>query len=108
MGSDRIGRDVPPVARITLALALLTGIGLRVWTLASPLAALDGDEAPLVAALDRAHVRHALADYQLAYVLTFETNERILAAPLGQPRHAGQQRAVLADRRRAYVTVAGS
>jgi hypothetical protein len=64
--------------------------------------------APLVAELDRAQVRHALADYQLAYVLTFETDERIVAAPLGQPRHAGQQRAVLSDQRRAYVTVAGS
>ncbi|MBA2385362.1 MAG: hypothetical protein H0V68_11975, partial [Actinobacteria bacterium] len=63
---------------------------------------------PLVAALDREHVRHALADYQLAYVLTFETKERIVAAPLGQPRHEGQKRAVLADAGRAYVTVAGS
>lgn len=63
---------------------------------------------PLVAALDREHVRHALADYHLAYVLTFETNERIVAAPLEQVRHEAQQRAVLADKGRAYVTVAGS
>jgi hypothetical protein len=63
---------------------------------------------PLVATLDHEHVRHVLADYHLAYVITFETNERIVAGSLEQVRHEGQQGAVLTDKRRAYVTIAGS
>ncbi|MBA2383759.1 MAG: hypothetical protein H0V68_03740, partial [Actinobacteria bacterium] len=45
MARERMGRAGLPVARITLALAVAAGIGLRVWTLGSPLGALDGDEA---------------------------------------------------------------
>ncbi|HEX2062936.1 MAG TPA: glycosyltransferase family 39 protein, partial [Acidimicrobiales bacterium] len=42
---------------------------------------------PLVSALDRLGVRAAYADYWLAYRLTFETGERIVATPVAFVRH---------------------
>ena len=97
---------------LVAACALLSVAGLvqmeRAFAVTADGRKLPSDLQPLVDTLDREQVRHVLADYQLAYVLTFDTNERIVAAPIGQPRHEEQKRAVLADQRRAYATVAGS
>ena len=39
--------------------------------------------APLVAKLERDHVRYAIANYWIAYRLSFETNERVLTTSSG-------------------------
>jgi Dolichyl-phosphate-mannose-protein mannosyltransferase len=104
------GRRLAPL--VVAALALLSVGGLANMDDAFAVTAdglqIPDDRDPLVHALDRARVRHVLADYNLAYILTFETDERIVAAPTGQPRYVPQWKEVHADPRRAYVTVAGS
>jgi len=94
------------------ALAAISAAGLTRMADAHVLTAdglpLPPDRAPLIRALDNAGTRHVVADYDLAYVLTFETDERIVAAPDGEPRYPPHSEEVLADPRRAYVAVAGS
>ena len=49
-------------------------------TTPAPYPTAPRDLRPLVATLDRLHLDHVYADYWLAYVLDFDTHERIVAA----------------------------
>ena len=63
---------------------------------------------PALRALDRHGVDRVLAPYAIAYRVSFETDERIIATPTGQTRYGLHQRLVLASPAPAYVFVAGS
>ena len=106
-----LGRGrLAPIAVVALALLSVAGLASMddAFAVTADGLRIPDDRDPLVRALERAGVRHVLADYNLAYILTFESDERIVAAPTGQPRYVPQWREVHADPRRAYVTVAGS
>ena len=62
----------------------------------------------LVAAADRLGVRHAYADYWIAYRLTFESRERVIAVPFFVDRHPAYRAEVDAAPNPAWVYVAGS
>jgi hypothetical protein len=64
--------------------------------------------APLVAALDDLGVDRAIADYWVAYRLTFATNDRIRATPFAPVRSPDEDRAVRTSTRLAYVVDTGS
>jgi Dolichyl-phosphate-mannose-protein mannosyltransferase len=63
---------------------------------------------PALRVLDRHGVDRVLAPYAIAYRVTFETDERIVATPTGQTRYRPHQRLVLANSAPAYVFVSGS
>jgi hypothetical protein len=64
--------------------------------------------APLVAALDDEGIDRVFADYWVAYRMTWETDERIVASPLGLVRSPEHDRTVRSAVTPAYVVVAGS
>ena len=67
-----------------------------------------GDLDPLVDLLDEEGVERVFADYWIAHRLDFETDERIIAAPLQDIRHVPYEAAVRDDPTPAYVTFARS
>ena len=88
-GVHALARQKPPVPPVG---------GLRV----------PADLDPAVRVLDRYGVDRVLAPYAIAYRVTFETRERIVATPTGQTRYRPHQRLVLDSPNPAYVFVAGS
>lgn len=68
------------------------------------------DLGPLVDALDARGIDHLVAEYWLAYQLTFETGERIVATPNQRMRNEDMRDEVVADPDglRTYAFVAGS
>jgi hypothetical protein len=64
--------------------------------------------APLVATLDRLGVDRAFADYWVAYRLSWETEDRIVATPLQFVREPGDDGEVRRSARPAYVVGRGS
>lgn len=69
---------------------------------------LPVDMAGLVAAADGLGVRHAYADYWIAYRLTFESRERVVAVPFFVDRHPEYRAEVDAAPNPAWVYVLGS
>jgi Dolichyl-phosphate-mannose-protein mannosyltransferase len=69
---------------------------------------VPADLRPALRVLDRHSVDRVLAPYAIAYRVTFETDERIIATPTGQTRYRPHQRLVLASPEPSYVFVAGS
>ena len=69
---------------------------------------VPADLAPALRVLDGRGIDRAFATYAVAYRITFETRERIVATPTGQTRYGPHRRLVLASRRPAYVFVSGS
>ena len=69
---------------------------------------VPADLRPALRVLERHGVDRVLAPYAIAYRVTFETDERIVATPTGQTRYRPHQRLVLASRAPGYVFVAGS
>ena len=63
---------------------------------------------PLIDALEAHHVTRFRADYWIAYRVTFETNERIIASPRGTKRWPAFDRAVDAAPDPAMVFVTRS
>ena len=63
---------------------------------------------PLVRALERHHVTRAWANYWVAYRITFQTDERIIAAPTDGPRYPRYNALISASERPAHVFVAGT
>jgi hypothetical protein len=61
--------------------------------------------APLLETLDREGVEHVVADYWLAYRITFETEEEIIATSSGFVRYVPHDRLVRSDPDRAYAFV---
>jgi hypothetical protein len=69
---------------------------------------VPADLAPALEVLGRHNERRVRADYAIAYRITFESGERVVAASTGQVRHRPYQRLVAAARDPAAVFVADS
>jgi hypothetical protein len=63
---------------------------------------------PLIAELDRRHVTTAYADYWIAYALTFESEERIVASPVDFIRYQPYDDRLEAAGTTTYLFFAGS
>jgi 4-amino-4-deoxy-L-arabinose transferase-like glycosyltransferase len=66
------------------------------------------DISPLIDTLEREHVNRVFADYWLAYRITFETDERIIATSTGFVRYQPHDRLVRSSRNPAYAFVRGA
>lgn len=105
----------PPVAIGALAVAAALSIAGLVRMerdgLFSPRAVeggLPADFSPLIGFLEREGATHVLANYWIAYRLSFESGERVIATSTGQVRYAPHDRLVRADPAAAYVFLTGS
>jgi hypothetical protein len=58
---------------------------------------------PLVAALDRSHVKHVYAGYWVAYALTFESGGKVVATDPGVDRYPPYLAAIERSDRQAWV-----
>jgi Dolichyl-phosphate-mannose-protein mannosyltransferase len=103
-----------PIAQVALLVAALAvsvdGVH-RIRCCTSPSAPdveMPRGTGPLIAALEAHHVKHFDANYWIAYRVTFETNERIVASPRSFKRWPPFDRAVAADPDPPAVFVAGS
>jgi hypothetical protein len=104
-------RAGPAVAGVVLAAA----VGLSLSSLVqlerqgryAPLR-VPADIDPVLETLDRHHIRHVLANYWIAYRITFESDERIIASPSGFWRYRPYHDAVAADARAGRVFLQGS
>jgi hypothetical protein len=63
---------------------------------------------PLIRSLEQLDVKHAYANYWIAYRLTYESNERVVLTDPASVRYPPYDRAVRADPHAAYVFAAGS
>ncbi|CAN5728125.1 hypothetical protein BH24ACT2_BH24ACT2_09530 [soil metagenome] len=63
------------------------------------------DMGPLLAELDRRGITHLFADFWIAYRVTFESGERIIAAPIGNSRYEPYDRAVIESASPAWLFV---
>jgi 4-amino-4-deoxy-L-arabinose transferase-like glycosyltransferase len=104
------------VAGVTAAVVLsIAGLAVmerdRVVLSRAAEAVIPADATPLVRTLERAGVKSAVADYWIAYVIGFESGERIIAIPApftGQNRHPSWNDVVRGDPRSARVFVHGA
>ena len=94
------------------------------WPARAPDVSVPADLSPLLGTLERLRVDRASANYWLAYRISFESRERIIATPNGKlvaearglvtesssrySRYAPYERAVREDERAAHVYLAGS
>jgi hypothetical protein len=106
LGRPSLALALVPLLALASAVALVqltdeANDRLGVWELVS------GDASPLVDALVARGVDHAYADYWVAYKLSFESDERLLATGAQHQRGLDDHTEVLADPRPAYVTFAG-
>ena len=69
---------------------------------------VPADLRPVLRMLDAARIEHVFAPYSIAYRITFESGERILATSTGHVRYEPHDRAVRAAQRVAYVFVPAS
>jgi hypothetical protein len=94
----------------TLAVVSTAGLfAMRGWTDPfAPDVRVPTQLGPLVAALDRNHVTRLFTDYWIAYRVTFETDQRVVAAPVVASRYSPYDTDVRAAERPAWVAVAGS
>jgi hypothetical protein len=69
---------------------------------------VPADLRPALRVLEDRGVDRALAPYAVAYRITFESRERIVATPTGQTRYRPHQRLVLESPSPGYVFVTGS
>ena len=94
---------------------LSTGAGLAfmdqhdVTTTLAPNVPMPPDYAPLLAALERENVKHAYANYWLAYPITYLSENRVIASP-NDPfnRNPAYANEVAADPEAAHVFVIGA
>jgi 4-amino-4-deoxy-L-arabinose transferase-like glycosyltransferase len=106
-------RTVLPAAGLALALALSVG-GLvamerqRLTTLGAPDIKIPEDFAPLMDTLEREGILYVYANYWIAYRLTFESDERIIAQPFFSSRYPPYEAAVRRSQRAAYLFISGS
>jgi 4-amino-4-deoxy-L-arabinose transferase-like glycosyltransferase len=71
-------------------------------------ARVPADLGPALRVLERAGVDRVLAHYSIAYRISFETRERIIASSTSQVRYGPHDRLVRSAEHPAYVYVAGS
>jgi hypothetical protein len=102
--------------RVAFAVVLVTALGAAnvasVLDAASqPRAGVDlapPPLAPLEHRLTSERTDRVFADYWIAYALTFQSNERVVAVPLDRPRDPTLQHAVDAARARTWIVYADS
>jgi hypothetical protein len=103
--------------RASVALTLAVGIsfaGIRaieatgMYAARVPNVLVPKDISPLISALDREGATRVLADYWLAYRITFESGERIIATSTDFVRYPPHDRLVRSSRNPAYAFVRGS
>ena len=112
--ADVAARTVPLAALTAVVLVALSVNGIRELNLQQPPVPPVGgvrvptDLGPALRALDRAGARRVRAHYAIAYRITFESRERIIAGSTGQTRRPVYE--LLASRadRPAFVFVRGS
>ena len=105
----------PRLAAAGLAAALaITIVGLRtlerqdLFTPEVHEGGVTTELAPLIDRLEREGVEHVFANYWLAYRISFESDERVIATSTGHVRYQPHDRAVRADPNAAYVSFAGA
>jgi hypothetical protein len=103
------------LAAAGLAIALaVTVIGLRalerqdLFTPEVHEGGITTDVGPLISRLEREGVDHVFANYWLAYRISFESDERVVATSTGHVRYQPHDREVRADTRAAYVFFTGA
>jgi 4-amino-4-deoxy-L-arabinose transferase-like glycosyltransferase len=113
--AELVGRRTALAAGTLAALATLSAAGLAGMESARlPVPPVGGervpeDIGPVLATLRAAGATRVLAHYSVAYRITFESDEAIIATPTGDAaRYLPHRRLVLASRDPAYVFVAGS
>ena len=104
---------VAAVAVAALAAASVAGlVGYERQRIYEPGASVDvpvpADIGPLVELLEARGVDRVLANYWIAYRLTFESEERVIASPFGFWRYRPYRDAVAAEPRPAHVFAVGS
>jgi len=95
------------VVPVVLALSVAGLVRMERDGLHAPLA-LPRDLSPLLSVLEREHVDRVLANYWLAYRVTFESRERVIATSTGFVRYQPHDRLVRAERYPARVFLHGS
>jgi 4-amino-4-deoxy-L-arabinose transferase-like glycosyltransferase len=103
--------------RATVALALAVAVsfaGIRaieatgMYAAHVPNVIVPKDISPLISALDQEGATRVFADYWLAYRITFESGERIIATSTGFVRYPPHDRLVRSSRNPAYAFVRGA
>jgi Dolichyl-phosphate-mannose-protein mannosyltransferase len=105
----------PRLAAAGLAVALVVSIvGLRtlerqdLFTPEVHEGGVTTELGPLIDRLERDGVEHVFANYWLAYRISFESDERVIATSTGHVRYEPHDRAVRSDPLAAYVFFAGA
>jgi Dolichyl-phosphate-mannose-protein mannosyltransferase len=105
----------PRLAAAGLAAALaLSIVGLRtlerqdLFTPEVHEGGVTAELGPLIARLEREGVDHVFANYWLAYRISFESDERVIATSTGHVRYEPHDRAVRSDPNAAHVFFAGA
>jgi 4-amino-4-deoxy-L-arabinose transferase-like glycosyltransferase len=104
---------VPATIVVTLAV-VVSFFGIReieatgLYAARVPNVRVPKDISPLIDTLEREQVNRVFADYWLAYRITFETDERIIATSTGFVRYLPHDRLVRSSRNPAYAFVRGS
>lgn len=112
--ADVAARTVPRAALLAVLLAGLSVNGIRELNRQDPPVPPVGgvrvpaDLGPALRALERAGETRVRAHYAIAYRITFESGERIVAASTGQTRRPEYERLVSREPRPAYVFVRDS
>lgn len=100
-----------PFMIVTLALSTASLVSMDrrdLTTFTAPDVKIPKRFGPLVALLDDNGIRRVYANYWIAYRLTFETNERIIARPFVASRYPRYARSVETAPSVAYVLLRGS
>jgi hypothetical protein len=112
--ADAAARTVPRAALVAVLLAGLSVNGIRELNRQEPpVPAVGGvrvptDLGPALRALEDRGERRVRAHYAIAYRITFESRERIVAASTGQTRRPEYELLVSREPRPAFVFVRGS
>jgi hypothetical protein len=69
---------------------------------------VPADMSVLLATLEQTQIHHVLADYWIAYRISFESQERVIATSTTHVRYAPHDAEVRADPSAAYVFIAGA
>jgi 4-amino-4-deoxy-L-arabinose transferase-like glycosyltransferase len=112
--ADVAARTLPRAALTAILLASLSVVGIRELNRQEPPVPPVGgvrvpaDVGPALRTLERLGERRVRAHYAIAYRITFESRERIVAASTGQSRRPAYELLVSQEPRPAYVFVRDS
>jgi 4-amino-4-deoxy-L-arabinose transferase-like glycosyltransferase len=112
--ADLVGRRPASAALATLVVTALSVVGIHQLNEQRPVVPPVGevrvpaDLGPVLRTLERLGIDRARAHYAIAYRITFESDERIIASPRRRSRRREYDVLVARDPRPAYVAVRGS